>query len=407
MGGLLVASIGSGQIISRTGRYKVFPIVGTAILAFGMFLLSHLGTHTSVLKSGTFMAVTGLGLGLTMQVLVLAVQNSVQPKELGTATSAATFFRSIGGSIGVSVFSAIFNNKMTGNLAHQLPQLAANPTLAKELRASPEALAKLPAPVHDGYLRAFTESLHVVFIAAIPVALLAFALTWLLKEVPLRTSVAPIDGVSAGFGMLRAAAVQVAQEGDARVTAAKAALGRLDELGLPPDQTATLSEIFTARISYLEQIARERPEPDQAAAKGWEIAVSVLRAEREFLTDAAKAVGGTARGELEIRHGAAQVALARLDEQTATATEAEVAALAPLREAYVARLERLRNIAAGAAARDDLTPAFWQAAALLLTVERETLAAWGADAEVDAATADRAERDLALEAADLAISAAP
>jgi hypothetical protein len=352
------------------------------------------------------MAVTGLGLGLTMQVLVLAVQNSVQPKALGTATSAATFFRSIGGSIGVSVFSAIFNNKMSGNLAHQLPQLAANPSLARELRASPQALATLPAPVHDGYLRAFTESLHVVFLAAIPVALLAFALTWLLTEVPLRTSVAPIDGVSAGFGMLRAAAVQVQQEGLARVAAAKAALGRLGELGLPADQTATLSEIFTARVSYLEQIARERPEPEQATAKGWEIAVEVLRTERAFLIDAAKSVGGTARGELEIRHGAAQVALARLDELAATASAEEVGALTSLREAYTGRLERLRSIATGAAQRDDLTPDFWQAAALLLTVERETLAVWQADAELDAATAERTERDLAVEAADLAVSAA-
>jgi EmrB/QacA subfamily drug resistance transporter len=227
MGGLLIASIGSGQIISRTGRYKVFPIAGTAILAVGMYLLSHLGLHTSVLTSSMFMLVTGLGLGLTMQVLVLAVQNSVEPRDLGTATSAATFFRSIGGSIGVSVFSAIFNNKMADNLAHELPRLAANPSLAKELRASPEALAKLPTGVHDAYLRAFTASLHVVFIAAIPVALLAFALSWLLEELPLRTKVGAADGVGSGFGMPRTAAVQVQMEGEARVAAAKTTLARL------------------------------------------------------------------------------------------------------------------------------------------------------------------------------------
>jgi EmrB/QacA subfamily drug resistance transporter len=400
MGGLLIASIGSGQIISRTGRYKVFPVAGTAILAVGMFLLSHLGVHTSVLKSGTFMAVTGLGLGLTMQVLVLAVQNSVSPRELGTATSAATFFRSIGGSIGVSVFSAIFNNKMKGNLAHQLPQLAANPRLASELRASPQALAKLPAAIHDGYLRAFTESLHVVFIAAIPVALVAFALTWLLEEVPLRTSVAAVDGVGAAFGMLRAAAVQVQQEGQARVAAAKAALASLPDLGLPPEQSATLSEIFSARVSLLEQISGETPEPDQVGADDWKLAVDVLRTEREMLTGTETAQ--TASQEISIRLAAATAALAQLDAGT---TVTDPPAVAPLRNAYIARIDRLKGVEAAAAARDDLTPDFWQAVAVLLAVERETLANWGAENVVDPSVADRAERDLADEAADLAISA--
>ncbi len=400
MGGLLIASIGSGQIISRTGRYKVFPVAGTAILAVGMFLLSHLGVHTSVLKSGTFMAVTGLGLGLTMQVLVLAVQNSVSPRELGTATSAATFFRSIGGSIGVSVFSAIFNNKMKGNLAHQLPQLAANPRLASELRASPQALAKLPAAIHDGYLRAFTESLHVVFIAAIPVALVAFALTWLLEEVPLRTSVAAVDGVGAAFGMLRAAAVQVQQEGRARVAAAKAALASLPDLGLPPEQSATLSEIFSARVSLLEQISGETPEPDQVGADDWKLAVDVLRTEREMLTGTETAQ--TASQEISIRLAAATAALAQLDAGT---TVTDPPAVAPLRNAYIARIDRLKGVEAAAAARDDLTSDFWQAVAVLLAVERETLANWGAENVVDPSVADRAERDLADEAADLAISA--
>jgi EmrB/QacA subfamily drug resistance transporter len=401
MGGLLVASIGSGQIISRTGRYKMFPVAGTAILALGMFLLSHLGVHTSVLKSGAFMAVTGLGLGLTMQVLVLAVQNSVSPRELGTATSAATFFRSIGGSIGVSVFSAIFNNKMTTNLHKQLPQLGANVAQAKELRASPEVLAKLPAPIHAGYLRAFTDSLHVVFVAAIPVALLGFALTWLLEEVPLRTSVAPIDGVSASFGMLRAAAIQVQQEGLARVAAAKAALSHLAELGLPSEETKLLSGIFEARISYLEQIASETPEPDQVGAQGWQLAVDVLRTERRTLADAGDSSAST-RVELALRLHAAQAALAQIDAYEGVAG---IPAITPLRDAYVTRIARLQAIETGAAERDDLTPSFWRAAALLLARERETLAEWGAEDRVEAAVVDRAERDLATEAADLAVSA--
>ena len=317
MGGLLIGSIGSGQIISRSGRYKMFPIAGCALLGVGMFLLSHLGVHTSVLTAGIFMAVTGFGLGLTMQVLVLAVQNTVAPSQLGVATSAATFFRSIGGVVGVSIFSAIFNHELAHNLQKRLPQLGPDAAGAKELRASPEALAKLPPAIHNAYLHAFTDSLHVMFLWAIPFALLAFGLTWLLEEVPLRTSVAPIDAVSEGFGMLRSAAVQVQAEGEARVAAARAALARLPELGLSPEETQTLSELFSARISYLEEISRETPEPDQVGAEGWQVAIDVLRTERETLATS----GGddtTTGEEFAIRLRAAHAALARLERSTRT-----------------------------------------------------------------------------------------
>jgi EmrB/QacA subfamily drug resistance transporter len=401
MGGLLIASIGSGQIISRTGKYKVFPILGTALLSVGVYLLSHLGVHTSVLMSGTFMFVTGLGLGLTMQVLVLAVQNSVDPRDLGTATSAATFFRSIGGSIGVSVFAAIFNNQMTGNVAHQLPQLASQPGLATKLRASPEALAKLPPAIHAGYLRAFTESLHVVFIAAIPIGLVAFGLSWLLEEVPLRTKVAAADGVGASFGMLRSAAVQVAQEGLARVAAAKAALARLPELGVSDHDLTMLTEIYTARVSYLEQLATERPEPDQADPEAWKVATSVLRAERKHLASTSDGVG-TPRQEITLRLDAAKAALAKLESSPAAANPA----LAPLRDAYTTRIARIESMPDALAARDDaLEPSFWDATSKLLAIERATLRAWANDNELDARTADRADRDLAAEQADLAVSA--
>jgi hypothetical protein len=400
MGGLLIASIGSGQIITRTGRYKVFPIAGTALLSVGLYLLSHLGVHTSVLTSGTFMFVTGLGLGLTMQVLVLAVQNSVDARDLGTATSAATFFRSIGGSIGVSVFAAIFNNQMTGNLAHRLPQLATDPSLAKELRASPEALAKLPTAIHSGYLQAFTDSLHVVFIAAIPIGLAAFALTWLLEEVPLRTKVHAADGVGAGFGLLRAAAVQVAQEGHARVAAAKAALARLSELGLSAHEHGTLQDIYLARVAYLEQLAEERPEPDQADPEAWKVATSVLRAERKHMAGPTPGAG-TPRQEIGLRLEAAKIALAKLD-ASPMATDP---ALAPLREAYTSRIARIEGLPTTLAARDDLEPTFWEATSQLLAVERETLAAWAKDEQLDATTADLADRDLAREQANLAVSA--
>jgi EmrB/QacA subfamily drug resistance transporter len=395
MGGLLVASIGSGQIISRTGRYKFFPVAGTAIMAVGMYLLSHLGVGTSVLTSGIFMAVTGLGLGFTMQVLVLAVQNSVDPRDLGTATSAATFFRSIGGSIGVSVFSAIFNNKMTGNLAHQLPQLATNPSLANELRASPQALAKLPAPVHHGYLVAFTDSLHVVFIAAIPIALVAFALTWLLEEVPLRTKIAATDGLGAAFGMLRSAAIQVQLEGAARVAAAKAALSHVADLDLDATEKAAIGEVLRGRISFLEQLARATPDPEGASPEGWKLATTVLQAERVELATAN--TDGSAEHEVAIRLDAARRALATIDARLATS---DLPAIIPLRDAYAARVERFTGIAAGTEGAER-SASFWRATQQILARERATLAEWSASHEVDRVAAETADRDIAEEQAEL------
>ena len=122
MGGLLIASIGSGQLITKTGRYKVFPIVGTAVMVVGLYLLSLMDADTSVATASAYMFVLGLGLGLVMQVLVLAVQNAVEYSQLGVATSGATLFRSIGGSFGASVLGAVFANQLAGNLARDLPR---------------------------------------------------------------------------------------------------------------------------------------------------------------------------------------------------------------------------------------------------------------------------------------------
>ena len=119
MGGLLIASIGSGQLITKTGRYKVFPIVGTAVMVVGLYLLSLMDADTSVATASAYMFVLGLGLGLVMQVLVLAVQNAVEYSQLGVATSGATLFRSIGGSFGASVLGAVFANQLAGNLARR------------------------------------------------------------------------------------------------------------------------------------------------------------------------------------------------------------------------------------------------------------------------------------------------
>jgi EmrB/QacA subfamily drug resistance transporter len=186
MAGLLLTSTLSGILISRWGRYKIFPIIGTALMTVGMYLLSMLGVGTSTLASSAYMFVLGVGIGAVMQVLVIAVQNVVPYADLGVATSGATFFRSIGGSFGTAVFGAIFASQLTGNLARYLAGTPIPAGFNVSAGASPAALAKLPPAVHAGYVHAFAASLHTVFLIAVPIAAVAFALTWLLKEVPLR-----------------------------------------------------------------------------------------------------------------------------------------------------------------------------------------------------------------------------
>src|SRR4051794_25252785 len=151
MAGVLIGSIGSGQAITATGRYKLFPIAGTVIAAVGMVLLSRLDAQTSTLYSFVAMFVMGLGLGLVMQVLVLAVQNAVEYSELGVATSGATLFRSMGGSIGTAALGAIFTARLTS-------ELTGTPAARATAGAiDPSAVQRLPAPIREGYTGAFTD----------------------------------------------------------------------------------------------------------------------------------------------------------------------------------------------------------------------------------------------------------
>jgi MFS family permease len=182
MAGVLIGSIGSGQVITRTGRYKAFPVAGTAIAAIGMVLLSRLDAGTSTLYASFAMFVMGLGLGLVMQVLVLAVQNAVDYAELGVATSGATLFRSMGGSLGTAVLGAIFTNRLT----HELSGAAAQ---ASSGSIDPSAVARLPAAVRDSYTGAFTDALMTVFLVAAAIVVVAFLLSWLIEERPLRQTV--------------------------------------------------------------------------------------------------------------------------------------------------------------------------------------------------------------------------
>jgi EmrB/QacA subfamily drug resistance transporter len=192
MGGVLIGSIGSGQVITATGRYKAFPVAGTAIAAVGMVLLSRLDAGTSTLYASFAMFVLGLGLGLVMQVLVLAVQNAVDYAELGVATSGATLFRSMGGALGTAVLGAIFTNRLTHELSGSAAAQAGSGSI------DPSSLKRLPAAVRDSYTGAFTNALTTVFLVAAAIVLVAFLLSWLIEERPLRQTVETV-GVGEAF----------------------------------------------------------------------------------------------------------------------------------------------------------------------------------------------------------------
>jgi EmrB/QacA subfamily drug resistance transporter len=191
MAGLFVASIGSGQIIARAGRYKIFPIIGTGLLTIGMGLFSTLTVHTSFLVTSGFMLVTGFGMGLVLQVLILAVQNGVEYRDLGTATSLAAFFRSMGGAFGTALLGAVLNDRLLGNLSRALPPASrANvATIAHEIVGSPAQLRLLPPAIHGAATLAYVHTIDTVFLIATPVAAIGFVLSWVLPEIRLRTTV--------------------------------------------------------------------------------------------------------------------------------------------------------------------------------------------------------------------------
>lgn len=188
MAGVLTTSITSGQLITRWGRYKIFPIVGTALMVVGMVLLSLMNAQTNAWISSLYMLVLGMGLGLVMQVLVIAVQNAVDYRDLGAATSGATFFRSIGGSFGTAVFGAIFSNLLVANLASLASVLP--PGFNAENAAS---VQHLPTNIRTEFIQAYAHSLQTVFLIAAPIAAIAFVLTLLLPEVRLKTTTQATD----------------------------------------------------------------------------------------------------------------------------------------------------------------------------------------------------------------------
>jgi Na+/melibiose symporter and related transporters len=196
MGGMLTMSILSGQLISRTGKYKRFPIMGTGIMTAALFLLSRLSAGTGAVTTGIYILLLGVGLGLVMQVLVIAVQNAVNFKDLGVATSGATLFRLIGGSLGTAILGAVFSARLAHNLATALPAM----TGKNAARMSTQVITQMSAPDRAAYATAFTGALNTVFLVAVVVCGIGFVLTWLMPEHPLRATAAA-SAADAGSGI--------------------------------------------------------------------------------------------------------------------------------------------------------------------------------------------------------------
>jgi EmrB/QacA subfamily drug resistance transporter len=193
MGAAMVVSLFVGKAITSTGKYKIYPVIGGVGMVAGMWLLSLMDVNTPPWQTGVFIAVLGLGMGFLMQTTMLIAQNSVEQKDLGVASSSSTFFRSIGGSFGVSLFGAIFNNHLLSDLTDKFgSQVAGQMTQGAAARTDPAALAQLPPQVRTGLLESLATSISSIFWWAIAFAIIVPVLAVFIKEIPLRGA-APVD----------------------------------------------------------------------------------------------------------------------------------------------------------------------------------------------------------------------
>jgi MFS family permease len=283
--GLLLTSVASGQLISRYGRYKVFPIAGTAAMTLALFLLSTLTETTTSVVMDVYFAVLGFGLGLILQVLVIAVQNSADYADLGTATSSVTFFRTIGGSFGVAIFGSIFSSRLAANLTAALHGATLPPGFnPSSAQANPAALKRLPVPLLTDIRHAYVLSFHTVFLVAVPVAAATFVLTWFLREVPLRATAGASD-IGEGLGAASAHRSSVAEierallrlaDGDLRKQG-YTRLAELSGLGLPAGSCWVLARLAKNGPVAGTDLARQagvtvehgRPYVDQLVQAGY------------------------------------------------------------------------------------------------------------------------------------------
>ncbi|MGW3346724.1 MDR family MFS transporter [Nonomuraea rubra] len=189
---LFLAGVISGKIVTQTGKWKIFPVAGLLIVAIGLFLLSRLHVDSSEWLIGFDVAVLGVGLGLSMQMLILAAQNGSEARDMASTTSGVSFFRSLGGAVGVAAFGAILTSRLKDEIAEMVKAAGIKLPGGSDVKlGSPDAIQHLPGPIKNIVLEAFTRGLETVFLVGVPIALLGFLATLFLKELPLRGSGGP------------------------------------------------------------------------------------------------------------------------------------------------------------------------------------------------------------------------
>jgi EmrB/QacA subfamily drug resistance transporter len=199
--GMMSASLASGQFTSRTGRYKIFPVVGSILMVLGLLLMTRIGADTPLWQADIYMAIFGMGLGMNMQSIVLAMQNSVDPRDMGVATSAVTFFRQVGGSLGTAVFLSILFTRAATNIPHELAKSGVQVPAGSFNLNDTSGLKGLPDAVRHPILVGFSNAMDTVFLVGAFVLVIGVVISALMKEVPLRT----VSGQQARAAAARAA----------------------------------------------------------------------------------------------------------------------------------------------------------------------------------------------------------
>ncbi|MFI6534873.1 MFS transporter [Nonomuraea sp. NPDC050547] len=285
MAGMLTMSIVSGQIISRTGKYRFFPIAGTFIATVGMFMLSRLTETSSTLVMSIDLLVLGVGLGMTMQVLVIVVQNAVDFEDLGVATSGATFFRSIGGSFGVATLGAVFTGRLNADMAELVAKTPIPPGVdPANIQKDPTLIQKLPGPLAQDFLHVYADAIATVFLVGTPILFVAFLLSWFIPEQRLRETTKAMD-YGEGLGATSAERSSLAEVERGLVRLADAdlrkdyyvRLGQLAGLsGLPPQSVWVIARlggegwVKAADLAERANVSRQegRPYVDRLTERG-------------------------------------------------------------------------------------------------------------------------------------------
>ncbi|MFD7679157.1 MDR family MFS transporter [Streptomyces sp. NPDC060187] len=193
LGAMLAVSMIAGRVTTNSGRYKIFPLVGSVLMIIGLFLLSQMDTETTRLTSGLYMAVLGAGMGCLMQITMLVAQNSVEMKDMGVASSSTTLFRTLGSSFGVAIMGALFNHRVQDVMTERAGALGSQLT-EKSAQLDAASLAKLPAAAREAYQHAVSSGTHSAFLLGSVVAVAALIAAVFVKEVPLKGAGAPKPG---------------------------------------------------------------------------------------------------------------------------------------------------------------------------------------------------------------------